>query len=267
MIRRRSLLSSVGGSAQPGGATPIRRPALRSYEGRRRGHQRSAAALGFAICRARPVRRPPVVETAGLGLARSYECREGAAGSCPTDSETRKFRKGVSARCGGQTRYARKVRTARLSRSRLNSRRSLLARSAKPASRRAAAVPTPNALPLSDNQGHQARRGRADRLRRRRAGRPSTVRTPGHRRPRRTRTPLNAQATGGPTSRPKRKCAAAARPRRRRPVITSSPKRSWRSVARGSRSDRRAACALRQATGNSPVGAGALALLAPRARC
>ena len=48
VIRRRSLLSSVGGSAQLGGATPIRRPALRSYEGRRRGHQRSAAALGFA---------------------------------------------------------------------------------------------------------------------------------------------------------------------------------------------------------------------------
>jgi hypothetical protein len=41
------------------------------------------------------------------GVARSHECREGATGSCRTDSETRKSRKRVSARGAAQTRNAR----------------------------------------------------------------------------------------------------------------------------------------------------------------
>ena len=41
------------------------------------------------------------------GVVRSHECREGATGSCRTDSETRKFLKRVSACCAAQTRKAR----------------------------------------------------------------------------------------------------------------------------------------------------------------
>jgi hypothetical protein len=52
--------------------------------------------------------RPPARCRDGRpGVARSHECREGATGSCRTDSETRKFRKQVSACCAAQTRNAR----------------------------------------------------------------------------------------------------------------------------------------------------------------
>jgi len=45
-----SLLFSVRGYGQPGRTGPIRRHALRSYQGRRRRHPRAGAALDFATC-------------------------------------------------------------------------------------------------------------------------------------------------------------------------------------------------------------------------
>jgi hypothetical protein len=49
------------------------------------------------------------------GVARPHECREGATGSCRSDSEARKFRKRVSGRCAAQTRKAREGRLCRRS--------------------------------------------------------------------------------------------------------------------------------------------------------
>jgi hypothetical protein len=48
------------------------------------------------------------------GVARSHKCREGATGSCRSDSETREFRKRVSGRCAAQTRKARNPGRPRL---------------------------------------------------------------------------------------------------------------------------------------------------------
>jgi hypothetical protein len=61
LIGLTSLLFSVRGYAQPGGAGPIRRPALRSHEGRRRRRQRASAALVFANLGTRRVVDPPAV--------------------------------------------------------------------------------------------------------------------------------------------------------------------------------------------------------------
>ena len=55
LIGLTSLLFSAGGYAQAVGAGPIRQPALRSYEGRRRRHRTAGAALGFAISASRHV--------------------------------------------------------------------------------------------------------------------------------------------------------------------------------------------------------------------
>ena len=71
-------------------------------------------------------RRPPARCRNGRpGVARSHECRDGATGSCRTDSETRKFRKRVSARCAAQTRNARQARMPMASRRRTTSQRPL----------------------------------------------------------------------------------------------------------------------------------------------
>jgi hypothetical protein len=83
---------------------PNRNAGQAGRDGKRRArrHLQGATRRPHARCRdGRP------------GVARSHECREGATGSCRTDSETRKFRKRVSARCAAQTCKARKGRIYR----------------------------------------------------------------------------------------------------------------------------------------------------------
>ena len=87
LIGRTSLLFSVRAYAQPAGAGPIRRPARRSYEGRRRRDQRARAA--WVSPPARPAalsaglqffgrpRRPCLVVDAGL---ERLPCSAGIAG-------------------------------------------------------------------------------------------------------------------------------------------------------------------------------------------